>query len=502
MKYLIGVDLGTQSTKSTIYSENGVVTAHASEDSRLIYPETWAVEQDPEEMLTSVLSTIKQMLETSKISPNDIAAIGISGQMAGTMGIDKSGMAVTPYDSWLDMRCGKYRGKFLDYGEEKVIAITGAPVTYAHGPKVLWWKYERPEVYEKIYKFIPPAAYCTMRMCGLAGDDAFIDHTYLHFTGFADTEKSKWSSELLTAMDIDSDKMPRIVKPSDKVGALTAEMAARCGLISGIPIVAGCGDTAASSFGAGIIRRGLLFDVAGTASVFACATDVYAPDTKRKTIMFAKSVSDGLYTPMAYINGGGMCLKWFRDEVLAKAKTYQELDELAKKIPAGSENLLFLPHFSGRVCPNDALVRGSYINLSWQHKTAHMFRAILEGIAYEYRIYADIIHELVPDLTFERVISVGGGSVSPLFCQIKADVLGTPISKINLSDTAVLASCSIAGHGVGLFEKVSTLVENTVKLTDTTTPDAELFDFYGKRSEIYANVFHALHGVYSQIATL
>jgi len=502
MNYLIGVDLGTQGTKTTLLDENCVVIKEAFEASRLIYPEAGAVEQDPEEMLGSVLRTIRQVVEGAGIDPKQVAGIGVDGQMAGIMAIDADGMAVTPYDSWLDTRCGKYRQPYLDLGEESVISITGTPVTYAHGPKILWWKHEHPEIYKKIHSFILPAVYCIMRMCGLKGEDAYTDYTYIHFSGFADTAKKRWSQELLRELDVDPAKMPRIIRPYDKVGGLTKEMAEQCGLPEGTPMVAGCGDTAATSFGAGIVKSGLVFDIAGTASILAFATEDFTPDVNHKTLLFASSVVEGLYTPMAYINGGGMCLKWLRDDVLGKAHTYDELNTMAEGILPGSENLLFMPHFSGRVCPNDTLVRGSYINLSWNHHKGHMYRAIMEGIAYEYGIYTDIIRDLSPDIALSRIISVGGGSASRVFGQIKADVLGTPVSGIKFADTAALGCCVIAGYGVGLYDDLIGQIEKTAAIQQTIQPNPELYGFYKKRKEIYNDVFTALHGVYDRMSKL
>ncbi|MCL2684475.1 MAG: FGGY family carbohydrate kinase, partial [Synergistaceae bacterium] len=344
MNYLIGIDLGTQATKASLCDERGAILAEAAQESNLIHPEPGAVEQDPEEMLGSVLNTIKEVLEKSAVSPSDVAGIGIDGQMAGLLAVDGSGHAAIPYDSWLDTRCGKSRKAFLDFGEERTIELTGAPVTYAHGPKIVWWRDEHPETYKRIHKFTQPGSYCAMRMCGLSGGDAFIDHTYLHFSGFADTARKCWSDELVEGIGIDKSKLPRILRPWDRVGAVTSEMASRCGLVQGTPVVAGCGDTAGSTFGAGIVREGLMIDVAGTASILACAVNTFAPDKKYKTIMFAPSVAEGLYTPMAYINGGGMCLKWFRDDVTGKKYSYRELDEMASSVPPGSDNLIFLPH--------------------------------------------------------------------------------------------------------------------------------------------------------------
>ena len=502
MNYLIGVDLGTQATKACVCDENGNILGDAVAPSNLLYPEEGAVEQDPEEMLASVLSTIKNAVDASGIRPEKVAAICIDGQMAGITGVDADGAAAIPYDSWLDTRCGATRQPFLDYGEERVIQITGTPITYAHGPKVLWWKTHRPEQYKKIHKFVQPAAYCTMRMCGLKGDDAFIDHTYLHFSGFADTEKKQWSDELLTALDVDKNKMPRIVRAFDTVGKLTSEMASACGLPSGIPMAAGCGDTVASAFGAGAIKSGTMLDVAGTASVLCCAADVYAPDTKHKTILFAPSVLENMYYPMAYINGGGMCLKWLRDDVLGGKYSYTELNEMAAGTGPGSGNLFFIPHFSGRVCPNDTQVRGSFINLSWTHNAASLYRSILEGISYEYGIYANILRELIPDLTFNKVITVGGGAKSSLFRQIKADVFGTTVSTIKQTETAVLGCCAIAGCAAGLFPRPESLIEKVIQTEESQKPDPSLYSFYQERVSVYADCIEDLHGVYRKIEQL
>ncbi len=502
MRYLIGVDLGTQGTKTSLRDENGIEAGTAFEESRLIYPEVGAVEQDPEEMLSSILRTVLQVMRATGVRPGDVAGMAISGQMAGIMGVGADGMAVTPYDSWLDTRCGKYRDAFLAHGEERFISVTGAPVTYAHGPKIVWWKRERPETYARIRKFVQPAGYCVLRLCGLSGDAAFIDHTYLHFAGFADTANRAWSDELLSALDIDPDKMPAIVRPYDRIGGISEAMASQCGLAAGTPVMAGCGDTAASIFGAGVFRPGLLLDVAGTASVLACAADAFVPDVRHKTVMFSNSVLDGVFIPYAYINGGGMCLKWLRDDILGGRADYDELDRLAEGVPPGSDGLLFLPHFSGRVCPNDTLVRGSFLNLTWKHDAAHLYRAILEGIAYEYGVYQDIIHELLPQLLFERVFSVGGGSRSEFFRRVKADVLGTEVATINLVDTSLLACCAIAGHGVGLYGSPAQLIEESLKVGGAVRPDAKRHAAYKPRQRIYADVFATQHDIIRRLQEL
>ncbi|MDR1291994.1 MAG: hypothetical protein LBJ91_01155 [Clostridiales Family XIII bacterium] len=499
MNHLIGIDIGTQSTKAGLMTEDGRLVSEYAAESRLIYPEEGAVIQDPDEMLSSAISAVRAVMDESGIAPSDVAGLCIDGQMAGVMGVGRDGAAAIPYDSWLDTRCGASRRAFIDYGEERVIAITGGPVSYTAGPKIMWWKENHPEAFDRVYKFVQPAAYCTMRLCGLDGDEAFYDHTYLHFSGFADTARKVWSDELMESLGVGKDKFPRILRPYDKVGGLTADMASLCGLLPGTPLVAGCGDTAAASFGAGVTEPGIIFDVAGTASVLACAVPTFAPDKEHKTILFAPSVMDGLYTPMAYIGGGGMCLRWYRDDILRGAASYGELDEGAASVPAGCEGLLFVPQFSGRVCPNDTLVRGAYIGLGWVHGREHLYRAIMEGIAYEYAIYYDIIKGLAPDQRYDRVLSVGGGSGSAVFAQIKSDMLGVPVSACKEADTALLACCSIAGYGVGLYGDITRLVAHASDYSKSASPHGPAHEVYEAQKEVFAGLYGALHDTYERL---
>lgn len=501
--YLIGIDIGTQGTKTSLISVKGEVISEAFEPSRLIYPEKGAVEQDADEIFNSCLTTIKEVLEKSSVNHGDILAVGIDGQMAGVLGIDKDWNAVTPYDSWLDTRCGEFRDEIKDWGEERVISITGCPVTYAHGPKVLWWKNKRPETYNRISKFLVPSAFAAGKLCGLKADKAFIDHTHLHFSGYSDTLNKKWSKELLDAFKVSEDKMPEIVESYKVVGGISAENASKCGLKEGTPVIAGCGDTAATSLGAGITKKGLVFDVAGTASVFSCCVDEFSPDVKNKTLMYARSIIPGLWNPMAYINGGGMCLKWFRDDVLSGEKesglTYKELDALASGVRPGSESLVFVPHFSGRVCPNNPNVRGSWVGLNWVHTKAHMYRSIMEGIAYEYRIYLKIIKSLVKDVQFSKVLCIGGGAKGRLFNSIKADVLGIPYTTLNRSDTATLGAAVLAGYGTGVYNDLAFTMNNILQYGEEIRSSSENNALYGTFADAYELMFESLEGVYRKL---
>jgi xylulokinase len=502
MDYLIGIDLGTQGTKTVIYDRTGKPVADGFEASRLIYGEGGRVEQDPGEMLGSCLRTIHSAMQAAGIAPADVAALTLDGQMAGIMGIGADGEAVTPYDSWLDQRCAKYFDMLRGFGEERYIGIGGNAVTYSHGPKILWWKHEYPDVFGRVAKFVPPAVYCVMRLCGLDAGQAFIDHTYLHFASFASVEKKEWSAELLGAFDIPEDKFPRIVKPWAAAGRLKRDMAVACGLAEGTVVAAGCGDTAANAFGAGVVKPGMMYDVGGTASTLAVAVDQYVPDTRGKMLKFAASVVDGLYMPLAYMNGAGMCLPWFKDEILGIGEpkySYGQMDDMAAGIAPGSNGLLFIPHFSGRVCPGNTNLRGAWLNLNWDHTAAHMYRSVMESIAYEYKIYLNRITGLVPGQEYERIIAVGGAARSPLFRQIKADVLGLAEWTLARDETATLGAAVIGGRAAGLFDDLAQTVEDMNEFVDGAVPDMAAHRVYEPYARAYEMSLEEMDRCYARL---
>lgn len=497
MKYLIGVDIGTQGTKTTLFDISGKGLAESFEASNLISPKPGVVEQDPGEVFQSVIRTINDVMDKSGAKPKEIAAIAFDGQMAGVMGIDEDFEAATYYDSWLDTRCEKYIEVMKNTARKRVVELTGGAITYAHGPKILWWKHERPEVYAKIKKFVMLQGYCAGKLCGIKAEDAFIDYTNIHFSGFSDNKNKQWSDELLETFQVEKSKMPQIVSPWKVVGGVQKQFAEDCGLLAGTPVAAGCGDSAATSLGAGIVRVGQVFDVAGTASIFSCCVDTYAPDTKHEAMLQMRSVIDGYWQPLAYINGGGLCIRWFKDNV-AKSD-YDKLASEAEHVAPGSEGLIFTPHFAGRVCPNNPYIRGSFINLNWIHTRAHMYRSILEGIAYEYRYYLDVLKDLGIGNAFKEVYAMGGGAKSKLFNRIKADILGLDYSVLRNNDTATLGCAVIAGHAVGIYNDIAATVESMVEISEHVESKPGQSALHDKNYEAYKDIFGALEGIYKRL---
>ena len=298
---------------------------------------------------------------------------------------------------------------------------------------------------------------------------------------------------------MDRDKFPRIVSPFEIIGEVTEKAARICGLKPGTKIAAGAGDTSASIFGTGMFEEGMLLDCAGTASVLCSVVNSYKPDIKHQTMTMMRSPVDGQWFPLAYINGGGLDIRWLRDLFSeSDSITYEQLEAEAELVEPGSGGLTFIPHFAGRVLPNNPYVKGSFIGLNWNQKRGHLYRAVMEGISYEYRFYLQVLRQLYKDHEFGEMWAVGGGARSPLFLKIKAGVLGTDIVSLQTGDTALIGSAVIAGVGTGIFEDYREPVLSTRKVQRRVEPEMKYKELYREQTETYLHLIEAVSEVYKR----
>jgi len=506
-KYLMGIDLGTSSTKAALYQIDGALVSEASAEVPLFYPKPGVVEQENEDFYTTAAKTMRECIESSGVEPKGIAAIAFDSQMAGVGSIDENYQPAARFDSWLDMRCKPYIEWMDREAGDRITQLTGCPPTCDHGPKMLWWKNEQPAVYRRIAKFVMPGTYVAGRIAGLKADEAFIDRTYIHFSGFSEGQKSTWSNELCNHFGLDMEKLPRIIEPYDIVGEVTQKSAGEFGLAPGTLIAAGAGDTAANALGAGIVKAGMLFDVAGTAAVLAGCTDKFIADTKNRALITMQSVIRGLWNPLAYIGGGGIALRWFRDQFyncthgeglpLPPEDLYPQMISLVENVPPGSDGLFFSPHLGGRICPSSPEMRGAWVGVSWSHHQAHFARAILESIAYEYAYYLKILRDSLPDLVLVEARVVGGGARSDTWNQIKADILNVPYQRLKGNEFGAWGAAMIAGKAAGLIDDLASYAERTALLSGKPfKPSLENHAVYNPLVEKYIRLEESLHQFY------
>jgi xylulokinase len=492
----VGCDLGTMGTKAAVVDEDGRILGDHFEEVPLHSPAPGRVEQDLREIEASAHRTIRAALERSRRAP-DVAGIAFSGQMSGIGSIDDRFEPATHFDSWLDTRCEPQivrMGKAAD----RVTELSGCPPTYSHGPKILWWRDERPDDFARIARFVVPGAYVAGRLCGLSAADAFVDRTYIHFSNLADTAESRWSPELLDAFGLDDSKLPRIVGPDEVVGEVTSEAAERTGLPAGTPVAAGAGDQAAASLGAAVVEPGQAFDSAGTASVFAMCVGSFSPDLALKTLLASHSVVEGVFIALAFINGGGLALRWFRDEMApelaGEPAAYATLDAWAEETEPGAGGLLWYPHVQGGVLPPNPHARGAWVGLTSGHSRGHLFRAILEGVAFEYARWAAAAPV---ELAEARVL--GGGARSTLWNQIKADVLGIGWVPMVRQECGVLGDALIAAAATGHVDDMAATATVWQETGAPIRPDAERHDVYARVAEAYRDLGAQLHPVFERL---
>jgi len=491
--FLLGVDIGTQGVKSALFDREGRCVSSAFIPSRLIQPEPGITEEDPDFQVDSVCRAIRNCVASSNAEPGQIRALAIDGQMAGVIGVGEDGRAVTPYDSWLDTRCAPQIREMKEEAEEEIILKTGNPPSFNHGPKILWWKSRQPETFRKIARFVQPGGYAVMRLCGLAAREAFIDRSYLHFSGFADNPRAVWDADLLGKFDVPPEKMPRIVESTEIMGGLTPAMAQACGLPAGLPVAAGCGDTAASFLSCGAVRPGICVDVAGTASVFAATTGEFCADTRTQVLGCGASVTPGLWHPYAYINGGGLNLEWFVRELLDRSSGDPgRFDGLTTDLSYISDtNPLFLPHLAGRVSPSQPDQRGTFAGLEWNHGRKEMFMSVLESVALEYGIYRRSLDRMLPGRALSELRITGGGENNRLWMLMKSGVLRIPVTGVRQKQGAPLGSAIVAGCAAGLFDDPASAADAWIALDEPVTCPSEAWDYYSRRVERYDRLLAA-----------
>jgi xylulokinase len=499
-KLFVGVDVGTQGVKAAVYDAHGGCLGEAFRKSDLHKPSPGVVEEDPETQVRAVCEVIAECVGKGS-GKGTVKGLAIDGQMAGIIGIGEDGRNVTPYDSWLDTRCSPWIAHMQREAGAEIVRKAGGPPSFNHGPKVLWWKNERAETYKRIRFFVQPGGYAAMRLCGLDGSHAFIDASYLHFSGFADTRAVAWDAGLCKRFGVDAAVLPRIVASRDLIGEVTPAMAGACGLPAGTPVIAGCGDTAASFLSCGATRPGICVDVAGTASVFAATTADFRPDEEAMVLSCGHSAVPGLWHPYAYINGGGMNLEWFREQLGGAIKVgpgnpvdFERLNEIAARVAPAEEDPLFVPHLGGRVSPSMPDLRGAWVGLTWSHGPAHLYRAVLEGVALEYGIYLRTLEALFGAGTVSEVRVTGGGEKSAVWNRIKADTLGVPMVQVVGAGGAPLGSALLAAFGTGAVKDLDAAAQEWIATGAVTRPDPARAASSKRRIDRYAMLLDSLNG--------
>lgn len=499
---VMGVDVGSTGVKAGLFDRDLVEPVATAAVHYVAHQPSAGISEHSAELLTgSSVAAMRQL--AAKLSDTDqVVAIAVCAMMSGGIPIDRRGEALAPYTTTLDQRSDRWLLDNTRQHGDRIFQMTGSaqPVLAA---KISWLQEALGGDFRKVAKVLPAGPFVAGRLAGLDAGNAFIDPTYLWMTGLADVRKDSWSSDLADLLSIDASLLPDIRASTDIVGTLDEAVAAETGLVAGTPVVAGSGDQLAGYLGAGLNRPGKAADVAGTYASFAIATAKFSPALVQRHECVRAAIP-GLWFTQSFVAGAGLNAGWFcasvvegrgLDEGASHSDLLDRLSHDAADLPPGADGVFFVPHLGGQAFPLVPTMRGAWLGLSWNHRRDHMFRALLEGLAYEHRLSFQERSAQPGFAKPEEVITYGGGAANALWRQIKADVMGVPYRRLPIADPAARGCAMLAAAGIGMVTNIAEDAPPSLFAGERVEPNADNHAAYRTLVERYDALVRALPAV-------
>ena len=505
-KYLIGLDVGTSGTKCIIADNEGKVVASSTQEYPLYTPKPGWAEQVPQDWWDACVRGLKVILPKSGVDPKDIAGVSYSGQMHGLVALDENNEVIRPAILWCDQRtqaqcdwitarAGGLKGLLTYTNNQMLTGYTGG--------KILWLRDEEPENFNKMMLFICPKDYIRYRMTGTLG----IDMSDASGTGFFDVRSRKWSDGLIALAGLDKAIFPEAHESIELAGTVTAEAAAETGLPQGLSCYYGGGDAIIQTTGGGMVAPGTLGVVIGTSGNVAMALDKYEGNPNGALQLFCGN-EPGSWMALGVTLTAGGAYRWYRDELckyeaeMARAQStnvYDVMGKSAEQSVPGAHGVVFTPYLTGERCPYpDPNCRASFYGLTLGATKADITRSVMEGVTYSLRQLVDIMGGFAKN---EKVYTSGGGSVSPLWRQMQADIFDLPVYTMSAaSEGGAYGAIMVAGVGAGLWKDLKEAA-TIIRAETETLPCPENQAAYNDTYEIYCKLYHALKPVYDLSAS-
>lgn len=492
--YLLGIDIGTSGTKTVLFDKEGHTIASALEEYPLYQPYLGWAEQEPEDWWNAVHRTISQVIKKANISPEDIKGIGLSGQMHGLVMLDENNEVIRPSIIWCDQRTEKQCAYMTEVvGREKLIDITGNPaITGFTASKILWVMQNEPENYKKTKCILLPKDYIRFKLTGEFATEVS-DASGMQLI---DIEKRNWSNELLELLDINKSLLAKVYESYEVTGHVTEFVSQLTGLEVGTAVVGGAGDQAAGAIGNGIIKEGIISSTIGSSGVVFAHTDRAVKDVEGRIQTFCHAVP-GTWHVMGVTQGAGLSMKWFRDNFCDEEMSiadkmgidpYELMGGEAEKSPVGAKGLVYLPYLMGERTPHlDPHAKGVFFGLTPSHRKNEMIRAIMEGVTYSLRDCLELIKGL--GIPIENIRVSGGGSKSPLWRQMQADIFNNSVRTINSSEGPAFGVAILAGVGIGLYDSIEEACGEMIREKDITETLVDHVDKYNAIYGLYQKLY-------------
>jgi xylulokinase len=487
MASVLGIDISTTATKAVLIDEAGTVRGVGTTEYGYEVPQPLWSEQSPNLWWDGAIEAIRFVLASTGTRGSEVVAIGLTGQMHGLVLLDAANDILRPAILWNDQRTAAECDAIREaVGPERLIAITGNDaLTGFTAPKLVWVRDHEPDVWRRVAHVLLPKDFVRLHLTG----DHAIDKADGAGTILFDLAARDWSTVVVDALQIDRRWLPETFEGPAITGSVTAAAAEATGLRAGTPVVAGGGDQAANAVGLGAVEPGTPALSLGTSGVIFAPTDRRIVEPHGRVHAFCHAVPDRWHLMSVMLSAAGS-LRWFRDTA-APGVGYADLTDAAGDIPAGSDGLWFLPYLSGERSPYpDPLARGAFVGLTVGHDRRHLTRAVLEGVAFGLRDGLDLMVEAgMPVPT--RIRASGGGTASPVWCQILADVLEAEIATVATTEGAAYGAGVLAAVGAGWHATAQTATDAWVRTSVLASPGPDAA-VYRERHAGYRALYPAL----------
>ena len=492
---VIGVDIGTTSTKAVAFDTAGNELASASIGYELREPAPGRAEQDPDEIVAAVFGTLRQL--TAEL-PGPVTALSFSSAMHSLIGLDPAGQPLTASITWADSRASgqaeRVRGSVAGLPLHR---RTGTPVhPMAPLAKLIWFHEQEPKLCERVGHWVGIKEYVLLRMC----DALVMDHSIASGTGLMDIHTLSWDAQALQLAGIIAEQLPELVSTTTVLPGLTAVAAEATGLPPATPVVVGAGDGPLANLGLGAVAPGVAACSIGTSGALRVMVERPAVDPLGGVFCYA--LTEDRWVVGGAINNGGVVLRWTGDALAPDLgdKSEEELLALAAMAPVGSGGLIMLPYLLSERAPHwSSLPRGAYIGLTLEHRREHLIRAALEGVCQQLAL---VLHSMrAAGNEIRQVRATGGFARSPLWRQMLADALGMEIHFPAGHEGSSFGAALLGLQALGLIDSVE-VAADLVKIEDVVRPDPASASRYASLLPVFSELYDALLPTFTSLRRL
>jgi xylulokinase len=505
MNTFLGIDLGTTGLKVALLRETGQLVGSEYCEYPILSPQPGYAEQDPEAWWTGFVTACQSLKRQHPSDFDEVAGIGICGQMHTQVHLDKEDQILRPAITWMDQRSSDIvdginqdkDSRNLVFQETRNFATT----TYT-APQVKWVKDHQPDVWGRVARILVAKDFIKFKLTG----QMVTDYAEASGTLLFDVEKRVWSDRLFNFFGFPRSLFPEVLPSDEIIGRVTREASDLTGIKMGTPVTNGSSDNSASALGAGMINPGQVTLIIGTAGVITVCSEKPLADPENRTLCWHYCLRDKWVT-LGVIQTAGESLNWFKNafdqdetDSSGSGDIFEQYNQAVEKVPDGSGGLIFLPYLNGERTPYwDPFARGLYYGINLSTEKAHFIKAVMEGVSFALRNNIETVESL--GITINEVRAVGGGLKSPVWLNILGKIIKKPIVTVSVPDTANLGNILLCGRALGIYPSLEDAVSKMVT-TDRRVAYESGTEVYEKQYAVFLELYDQLKGTFRRSASI